>query len=302
MQPGQQSGSIAHSHRSVVSGNVEDSYVCRISLCVTNRKAIIEHLDLTRYKSEKCPKDVCRNPKTCPYFHTVEDYRRDPFSARYSPELCEFGPNCYSRAKCRFAHNKFEVHYHPRRYKKKYCKYLLEINRCKYGKYCAYAHNDQDIRIELLHTMARNDDFFLFKYKTEFCPFQMEHNLRKCIYGHSWEDYRRNILKYPYSKTLCKHHVEIPLGRLEWCPDGLNCGMSHSRFESDFHPQNYKKFPCHIPECDGQMCPFLHRDESTRFRVIDHNKDFYMFPYNRILPSTFIDKESFFHAKSSNLF
>lgn len=289
-------------NRSVSSRNVEDSYVCRISLCVTNRKAIIDHLKLSRYKTEKCPRDVCRNTKTCPYFHGAEDCRRDPFTTTYSPELCEFGINCFSRAKCVCSHNKYESNYHPLRYKRKYCKYLLEINRCKYGKYCADAHNDQDISIELLHTMARNDDFYLFKFKTEFCPFQMEHSIRKCVYGHSWEDFRRDILKYPYSNSLCMRHMEGPHGRLDFRnPEVLNCHLSHNRLECDFHPKSYKKYPCQMPECDRNMCPFWHRDESQRFRNIDKNKDFFVFPYNRILPSTFVDKESFFKSKSPNL-
>jgi len=289
--------------RSTRSQNPEESYICRISLCVTNRKAIIEHLDLARFKTEKCTKEACRNHKTCPFYHSGSDWRRDPFTFTYSPDPCEFGRNCFSRTKCLYAHNKYESNYHPRRYKMRYCKYLLEITRCKAGKYCADAHNDQDIRIELLHTFAKNDDFFIFKFKTEFCPFQMEHNVRKCVYGHSWEDFRRPILKHPYSNSLCKHHPEIPFGKLEYrCREGLKCPLSHNLFERDFHPQSYKKYACQFPECDASVCPFLHRDESPRFRVIDQNKDFYIYPYNRILPTTFVEKESFFLAKSPNIY
>lgn len=284
------------------SGKAEDTYVCKISLCVTNKKAIIEHLDLERFKTEKCTRETCRNVKTCPFYHSGGDCRRDPFKYPYSPEPCEFGRNCFSRMKCQFAHNKYEINYHPLRYKKKYCSHLLEINHCRYGKYCAYAHNDQDIRIELLHTLVRDDDFYIFKYKTEFCPFQMEHNIRKCIYGHSWEDYRRRILRYPYSKNLCKYHAMVPLGKLDLrCPDNVNCPFSHNHFEADFHPQNYKKFACPFQDCDGVGCPFLHREESQRFKVIDQKQEFYLYPYNRIVPSAFPDKKSFFNARSSNI-
>lgn len=290
-------------NKSAKSRDVEDSYVCRISLCVTNRKAIIEHLDLSRYKTERCTRDPCRNPRTCPNFHSGDDFRRDPFAFPYSPELCEFGKNCFSRSKCQFSHNKYETSYHPKRYKTRYCKHLLEINQCKYGKYCGNAHNDQDIRIELLHTMAQDDDFYVFKYKTEFCPFQMEHNIRKCVYGHSWEDYRRNILVYPYSKSLCGNYQEVGFGRLEYrCPNVKNCKMSHNVFESDFHPQSYKKYPCQYPKCDGVGCPFLHREENPRFKVIEQRRDFYVYPYNRILPSTFVEKSSFFTARSANIY
>lgn len=289
-------------NQSMKSQTVDESYVCRISLYITNKKAMIEHLDLSRFKTEKCPKEVCRNKKACPFYHDQSDSRRDPAKTPYLPEYCEFGKDCLSKQICMFAHNKYEFNYHPLKYKKKYCKHIIEISTCKYGKYCYHAHNDQDIKIQLIHTMQKNDDFFIFKFKTEFCPFPMDHNVYKCVYSHSWEDFRRDILKTPYSKVKCKRWSEVPTGKLEYrCPDGLKCKLSHGFYESDFHPQNYKKFPCQFPECDKRICPFLHLEESQKFRMLDANKEFFIYPYNRILPNTFIEKTSFFKARSQNL-
>lgn len=288
--------------RSQKSQNIEEPTVAPMVITLSNKKSVIEHLDLSKYKTEKCPKEVCRTKKNCPFFHNGDDYRRDPAKFIYTPEFCEFGKNCLSRQKCLLSHNKFETNFHPLRYKKKYCKHILEINRCAYGKFCANGHNDQDIKVQLLHTMARNDDFYLFKFKTEFCPFQMEHNMRKCVYSHSWEDYRRDIMKTPYSKVLCNRWMSVSVGKLEYrCHEGLSCKLSHGCFESDFHPLNYKKYSCQFAECDMHICPFLHLDENPRFRILDQNKDFYVYPYNRILPSTYLEKASFFKVKSQNI-
>ena len=288
---------------SMKSVGPEESYIHNITLCISNKKEVIEHLDLNKYKTIRCEKEVpCRNIKTCPYFHNGDDFRRDLSKIPYTSELCQFGKHCLIKMNCELSHNKYESNYHPEKYKMKYCKHILEINRCKYGKFCYNAHNDQDLKIALLHTMRRDDDFFIFKFKTEFCPFQMEHNIKNCIYAHSWEDHRRDILKSPYSNNICQRWFENPFGKLEdRCSKGLNCPQCHGRYESDFHPLNFKKYPCQFPNCSQKVCPFVHIEESMRFKGLEQKKDFFIFPYNRITPGTFIESKSFFKSKSPNI-
>ena len=42
---------------------------------------------------------------------------------------------------------------------------------CLYGKYCAFAHSDEELKIKNLHKMKIDIDFLLFHFKSEFCPF-----------------------------------------------------------------------------------------------------------------------------------
>lgn len=55
----------------------------------------------------------------------------------------------------------------------------------------------------LIHNYAEDDDFYMFYYKTEFCPFNLtEHDKSKCVYAHNWQDYRRKPDIYPYEPLV----------------------------------------------------------------------------------------------------
>ena len=287
---------------SVKSNTIEESYICKFSLMPSNDKSIVQHLNLARFKTEKCPKVECPNKKGCEFFHSAADCRRNPYEFEYDSQTCEFGKNCLNKSGCSHSHNKFEAHYHPIKYRKKYCKHILDIDRCRHGRFCFAAHSDSELKISLLHYMDQNDDFYVFKYKTEFCPFQVEHNCDKCVYAHSWEDFRRDIMKTPYSKMPCQSWETNNRGGLEQrCKEGINCKFSHGRYELEFHPMQYKKIYCKEPLCSKPVCGFLHLKESPRFRDIENKEHFFVHPYNRILPSTFINKASFFTKKSENI-
>jgi hypothetical protein len=287
---------------SVKSNTIDESYICKFSLMLSADKSIVNHLNLARFKTEKCLKDACSNKKSCEFFHSAADRRRNPFDLEYDFQICEFGKTCLNKNACGNSHNKFEANYHPLKYRKKYCKHILEIEQCRYGQFCFNAHSDQELKVSLLHFMDQNDDFYIFKYKTEFCPFLVEHNYEKCVYAHSWEDFRRDIMKTPYSKLPCPSWENNHRGTLEQrCKEGANCKYSHGRFEVEFHPMNYKKLHCKEPLCEKSACGYLHLKESPRFREVESKEHFFIHPYNRILPSTFINKNSFFTKKSENI-
>jgi hypothetical protein len=44
---------------------------------------------------------------------------------------------------------------------------------CEYGKFCSFAHSEEDISIELIHNLEYDDDFFMFYYKTVWCPYNL---------------------------------------------------------------------------------------------------------------------------------
>ena len=57
---------------------------------------------------------------------------------------------------------------------------------------------------DLLHIMEPKDpDFYCFYYKTEWCPWNMEHDKHKCVYAHSWADYRRKPYFKNYELKYC---------------------------------------------------------------------------------------------------
>ena len=39
--------------------------------------------------------------------------------------------------------------------------------------------------------MTRNQEFYMFYFKTEWCPYNTEHNKAQCVYAHNWQDFRR---------------------------------------------------------------------------------------------------------------
>lgn len=82
-------------------------------------------------------------------------------------------------------------------YKTKFCTfYPLNIDQCEYGKYCSFAHSEEDIVIELIHNLEYDEDFFMFYYKTVWCPFNLTSHdkvnyikyIKKalCVYAHNW--------------------------------------------------------------------------------------------------------------------
>ena len=90
--------------------------------------------------------------------------------------------------------------------------------------------------------MDLDQDFFLYQFKTEFCPFsKIEHDKYQCVYAHNWQDYKR-----PYFKNLknvqCKNwKIELELiFYSEGCAKGFNCEFCHGWKELEYHPKNFK--------------------------------------------------------------
>ena len=86
------------------------------------------------------------------------------------------------------AHNRVEQLYRPEKYKKKFCsKYPDNLDKCEYGDFCSFAHSEEDILIDLIHNYPYDEDFFMFVFKTEWCPFNLtKHDKSQCVYAHNW--------------------------------------------------------------------------------------------------------------------
>lgn len=144
--------------------------------------------------------------KHCINYHNSKDRKR--YGNFYVTEMCphvKAEQKCPEGDGCLYAHSFVEEHYHYLKYKKQFCShYPVSVGECPYGDFCSYAHNEEEILTPLIHNYAENDDFYMFLYKTEFCPFNLtEHDKSKCVYAHNWQDYRRKPDHYSYEPIVC---------------------------------------------------------------------------------------------------
>ena len=89
---------------------------------------------------------------------------------------------------CNFSHNYVEMLYRDNKYKSKFCeKFPNRVHDCDYGIYCSFAHSIEEIAVPLVHSLKKDADFYMFHFKTVFCPFnQFEHDRSQCEYCHNW--------------------------------------------------------------------------------------------------------------------
>ena len=225
---------------------------------------IFLHLDLSLFKTERCPSNNPHDAKKCFYYHFPSERRRSLCQVYYQKNLCPGKSDC-SNENCNFAHNFVEQIYHVDSYKKRYCKDFVDKGRCKYDAYCAMAHSDLELKITPLHLLPVDKNFLLFRFKKEFCPFsKISHDRFKCVYAHNWQDYKR-----PYNPSiqpsLCKNwdrNKEI-LEYEQGCEKGFHCNFSHGWKEVEYHYLNFKRQLCKMgAECDRrEICSFLHENE-----------------------------------------
>lgn len=233
-------------------------------------------LDLEQFKVARC-RNMCKSKK-CSSWHSWHDSRRPWVRLRYSKYPCE-AAQCKDKS-CLFSHNIIEQKYHPDNYKKKYCQEFIELEECKFGEVCALAHSDQDLKIRPLHLMSIDLDFFLFHFKSEFCPFgKIEHNRFTCVYAHNWQDFKRPFRDY--SPEQCPHwSTDKTVVRYEdACPFGFACRMCHGWKERDYHPLRFKTAPCENKVCNRKhICCFKHSDASQvdqpLFRALNDSAEF----------------------------
>lgn len=187
------------------------------------------------FKVHRCPIEKQHNFKRCIYFHNELDRRRDPTKYFYGSEFC--GPKratdfCELGDACRFAHTKVEQAYHQDKYRNKFCNHYPDaLSNCPYGKYCSYAHSEEEIRADMLENYKKDADFFLFQFKTRFCPYSKCEDRSKCIYAHNWQDFRRDPSKYLYRSESCPYwDPKKKVSSYDTaCPKGIQCTYCHGR-------------------------------------------------------------------------
>lgn len=257
---------------------------------------IIEHLDLANFKVKSCLLNTQHNHKHCPYYHNAKDRKR--IGLFYSSDLCEFAEKeillCPAGDSCLKAHNRVEQLYRPDKYKSKFCTfYPNNLEKCEYGHFCSFAHSETDIVIELIHNYEYDDDFYMFHFKTIWCPFNLtQHDKALCVYSHNWQDYRRRPDHNSYEPTPCSNwkSTDFILNYEDGCPFKEKCSKCHGWKEHEYHPLNYKVKPCPAGKnCQkGRDCPHYHipREKRTVSPQVT-NKMFRYVPRNRIVTNTF---------------
>jgi hypothetical protein len=134
----------------------------------------LKHLNLSDFKKKECPNSAkTHNHKVCPYFHGPKDMRRE--GSFFTPELCKFqdelAKRCGRGKDCQRAHNRVERLYHPEKYKTKFCiTFPKRVKNCEYGDFCSFAHSVEDIKVRLIDEIPKNVEFYLYLFKTEWCP------------------------------------------------------------------------------------------------------------------------------------
>jgi hypothetical protein len=161
----------------------------------------MEQLNLVNFKVQPCYNHSSHSHKQCHYYHSKKDRRRGcRHLADMCPQMREDGEACKRGDACEYAHSKVEQLYSYPRYKTKFCThYPNDCENCEYGEYCSFAHHEKELRIELIHHFTKDQDFFIFHYKTLWCPYNyIQHDRSKCFYAHNWQDFRRKPTEYLY--------------------------------------------------------------------------------------------------------
>jgi len=106
----------------------------------------------------------------------------------------------------------------------------------------------------------QTDDFRIYRFKVEMCPYTKVHDWTKCPFTHPGEKARRRDPRaVPYNGVAC------PDFRKGLCKRGDACPYAHGVFECWLHPTRYRVQMCKDgPNCTRKVCFFAHSPEELR--------------------------------------
>lgn len=183
--------------------------------------------------------------------------------------------------------------------KRRFCTSYPDVGMCRRGTSCAFAHAREEISASLLDIDEENqepsaltDGFFMYKYKTRWCPVGVQHEWHTCVYAHNYQDARRPI-SIGYGARLCPYwsKKDTGAGYSQRCPLGLRCPYSHGAKEQLYHPHYFKTVVCR--DLRGKACPrqrlcaFFHSRAERRASPPD-DVDYSQPLRNEALPSDWI--------------
>lgn len=169
--------------------------------------------------------------------------------------------------------------------KRRFCTSFPDVSLCRRGSACSFAHSREEICAHLLETSeeeqdpaAMTDEFFMYKYKTRWCPVGVQHEWHTCVYAHNYQDARRPV-NIGYGARLCPYWSKKDTGAeySQRCPLGLRCPYAHGAKEQLYHPYYFKTVVCRDLKgkamqqaCPRQMlCAFFHSKAEKRAAPAD---------------------------------
>lgn len=170
------------------------------------------------------------------------------------------------------------------RAKRRFCTAYPDAGACRRGATCTFAHcreeipNLLEVDEENQEPAALTDDFFMYKYKTRWCPKGVQHEWHTCVYAHNYQDARRPVT-IGYGARLCPYWSKKDTGAeyAQRCPLGLRCPYSHGAKEQLYHPHYFKTIVCRDLRGSGggkacprhTLCAFYHSRNEKRTSVVD---------------------------------
>lgn len=232
------------------------------------------------FKTRPCNIDGEHDHRACPWYHSEREKRRPVLIEGSSPAYysvpCELRFDdegiCPKGDLCDRCHSNTELLYHPDLYKKRFCH---QPRNCARGKFCAFAHSREELLAPYFSPEEENhptEEFMAHHFKTQWCPIGGPHDWEKCVYAHTYRDFRR-VPALGYSSQPCPRWVAstklnaADTDYLTRCPLGFSCPLAHGAKEQLYHPRFYKANPCSDRHCRRRvLCAFTH-GEAPRTRV-----------------------------------
>lgn len=170
---------------------------------------------------------------------------------------------------------------HAGRSKRRFCTLFPDVGICRRGTSCSFAHSREEISAPLLEVeeerqdpQALTDAFFMYKYKTRWCPIGVQHEWHTCVYAHNYQDARRPVC-IGYGPKLCPYwsKKDTSAEYSQRCPLALRCPFAHGAKEQLYHPHYFKTVTCR--DLRGKVCPrqrlcaFFHHKNERRHTPTD---------------------------------
>jgi len=168
------------------------------------------------------------------------------------------------------------VHLPAARHKQRFCASFPDVAQCRRGAACAFAHSREEAQTSLLSLEqeqqvpgALTEEFFMYRFKTLWCPIGVQHDWQTCVYAHNYQDARRQV-SIGYGPRPCPYWAKKDPGAeySQRCPLGLRCPFSHGAKEQLYHPQYFRTVICRdlrANACPRQrLCAFFHRRAERR--------------------------------------
>lgn len=179
----------------------------------------------------------------------------------------------------------------PFRHKQRFCASYPNVSQCRRGAACAFAHTREEVCTPLLTleeeqhiATSLTDSFFMFSFKTLWCPIGVQHDWQSCVYAHNYQDARRKV-SIGYGPRPCPYWAKKDVGSsyTQRCPYGLHCPFSHGAKEQLYHPQYFRTVICRdvrMKACPREeLCAFFHKRAERRRPPADTTH------YNKPLPN-----------------